>query len=107
MGFLNQVKTLLPRYAVCLTDIDTAAKTVDCSGFILAVGSRISVKFTNGNSAANPTLNVNSTGDKNIFYQDKKIADSTAIIRTGGVYDFVYDGINYEITGNVENGYGY
>lgn len=47
---------------VCSTAIDTAAKTVSIPGFTLYTGVRVSVLFSNRNTANNPTLNVNSTG---------------------------------------------
>jgi len=54
-------------YLTCSTAADTAAKTVDCSGFELEAGAKITVKFTNANSANSPTMNVNGTGAKNIY----------------------------------------
>ena len=45
-------------YATCSTAAATAAKTVALSGFALATGARVLVKFTVTNSAANPTLDV-------------------------------------------------
>ena len=51
-------------YGVCGTAASTVAKTVEMTGFTLITGATIFVKFTNANSAANPTLNVNSTGAK-------------------------------------------
>lgn len=53
-------------YGVCDTAAATAAKIVDMTGFKLATGATIHVKFTNANSAASPTLNVNNTGAKAI-----------------------------------------
>ena len=45
----------------------TAAKTVACTDYVLTTGSKVLVKFTNTNTAANATLNVNSTGAKAIY----------------------------------------
>jgi hypothetical protein len=45
-------------YGVCGTAAGTAAKTVEMTGFKLATGATIFVKFTNANTAASPTLNV-------------------------------------------------
>ena len=53
-------------YAECSTAASTVAKTVSYSSFELYNGASIIVKFKNGNSAASPTLNVNSQGAKNI-----------------------------------------
>lgn len=50
----------------CSTASGTKAKTVSVTGFTLATGACIRVLFTNGNNIANPTLNVNNTGAKEI-----------------------------------------
>lgn len=55
--------------ATCTTAADTAAKVAtldDATNYSLAAGVRVAVTFTYGNSAATPTLNVNSGGAKNI-----------------------------------------
>jgi hypothetical protein len=57
-------------YGVCSTAKDTAAKTVTVNGgdgFVLEAGAMVIVKFTNANSIASPTLNVNGTGPKPIY----------------------------------------
>jgi hypothetical protein len=60
-------------YATCATAAATAAKVAyiegveATSGFTLLTGTTIHVKFTNTNTAANPTLNVNGTGAKAIM----------------------------------------
>ncbi len=53
----------------CSTASATQAKTVELSGFTLYTGASIRVVFTNGNSKALPTLNVNGTGAKTIAVQ--------------------------------------
>lgn len=56
-------------YGECSTGASTVAKTATATGsatFSLQTGSRVSIKFTNSNTAADPTLNVNSTGAKAI-----------------------------------------
>lgn len=57
-------------YGTCSTAAATAAKVValtDPAGFSLTTGAVVIVKFTNANSVASPTLNVNSTGAKAIM----------------------------------------
>jgi len=49
-------------YAICDSNADATAKVADITGFVLKEGVTIHVKFTNGNTADTPTLNVNSTG---------------------------------------------
>ena len=55
-------------YGSCSTAAGTAEKAVTLAGFTLATGARITVRFTVTNTAANPTLNVNSTGAKPIQF---------------------------------------
>ena len=51
-------------YGTCPTAAATAAKvvTVSDSSFKLEIGTTVTIKFTNTNTASNPTINVNSTG---------------------------------------------
>ena len=86
-------------FAECSTDASTAAKTVSLSNFNLVTGARVSVKFTKTNSTANPTLNVNSTGAKAIMYRGSAI--SAGYLAANRVYDFIYDGTNWEFVGDI------
>lgn len=87
-------------YGTCSTAAATAAKTVSCSGFALLTGAEITVKFTVTNTAANPTLNVNSTGAKAIYYRGSAIpAGYLAANRT---YTFRYDGSHYDLVGDID-----
>lgn len=82
-------------YGVCSTGGSTAAKTVtvDFSGTLtLFTGLKVSVKFSNANTAASPTLNVNSTGAKAIYFSGSALAGSWL---ANAVVDFVYDGTNW------------
>lgn len=54
-------------YGTCDTAANTAAKVVTCAGFTLTKGCTITVKFAASNSKDTPTLNVNNTGDKQIY----------------------------------------
>lgn len=84
-------------YGTCATAKGTAAKVVDCSNFILATGAVIYVKFTNANDYnGTATLNVNSTGAKNIT----RVGTTTSTRyywSAGEVVGFIYDGTNYII----------
>lgn len=79
-------------YGVCDTAADTAAKVVDMTGFTLLTGATIHVKFTNDNSAASPTLNVNGTGAKPIL-----LATSAASYGwdAGATLALTYDGAGW------------
>lgn len=91
--------TAIVHYGTCATAAATAAKTVDCVGFNLVTGSRIAVKFTVTNTASNPTLNVSGTGAKSIFYHNTNIDKS--ILESGRVYEFIYDGTQYQLVGDL------
>lgn len=82
-------------YGVCSTEADVAAKTVTVDKFELKTGAFVIVKFTDSNSASNPTLNVNGTGAKPIYRYGTTVA-STGTTTTGwtagAVQMFVYDG---------------
>ena len=86
-------------YADCSTAAGTAAKTVSLAGFSLAAGARITVKFTVTNTAASPTLNVSSTGAKPIVYRGSAIP--TGYLAANRVYEFVYDGTNWNLIGDI------
>lgn len=87
-------------YGICSTAATTAAKTVSCSGFALVTGAEITVKFTITNTASNPTLNVNSTGAKPIYYNGAAI--SAGYLKANKTYSFRYNGTQYDLVGDVD-----
>ena len=90
-------------YGTCGTAAATTAKVVDCTGFTLATGAWIAIKFTVTNTGAvgSLTLNVNGTGAKNIKYRGGNLP-SAGTLTTGRIYLFVYDGTNYELIGDLD-----
>lgn len=103
-------------YGTCSTAKGTAAKTVTLqsgSSFVLKTGVTIAVKFTNANTIANPTLNVNNTGAKPIYRYGTtaaSTADTTTGWRAGSVLLLTYDGTGWirhfwENTNTVPAGY--
>ena len=86
-------------YGSCSTAAATAAKVVSCAGFSLVTGSQITVKFTVTNTAANPTLNVNGTGAKAIYYRGAAIA--AGYLAANRTYSFRYNGTQYELVGDI------
>ena len=86
-------------YGTCETAAGTQAKVVTCSGFKLETGAKISVKFTNAQTYnGTATLNVNSTGAKNIT----RVGTTTTTRyywTAGEIVDFVYDGTNFVMEG--------
>ena len=92
------------RFGTCSTAAATAAKTVSITTgtFSLEAGARVAVKFTNANTAANPTLNVNSKGAKSIFYKGSQITTGATKALLVGVVEFIYDGTQFHLLGNYE-----
>lgn len=86
-------------YGTCSTAAATAAKTVACTGFALVTGAEITVKFTVTNTAASPTLNVNSTGAKPVYYRGSAI--SKGYLAANRTYTFRYNGTQYELVGDI------
>ena len=78
-------------YAVCSTAAATAAKTATINGYRLVNGGRVSIKFSNA-VPANATLNISSTGAKDIYYHGSKVTGS--LIGAGDLVTFVYDSTN-------------
>ena len=89
-------------YGVCSTAAATAAKTVTISDskFTLQTGATIVVKFTITNTAANPTLNVDSTGAKAIYYNGAAI--TAGYLKANKVYEFIYNGTQWDLIGDVD-----
>ncbi len=90
----------ITHYGTCSTAASTAAKVVALSGFALVTGSRITVRFTVTNTAASPTLNVNSTGAKAIRYRNSAI--SAGYLAANRTYEFVYDGSYWQLVGDID-----
>ena len=85
-------------YGTCSTAAATVAKVVTCSGFVLETGATIVVKFTNYNTGASATMNVNGTGAKAIKMYGTT-ATNTYMWRSGEAVLFVYDGTNWQMVG--------
>lgn len=93
-------------YGTCSTAAGTAAKVVVCSDFDhLFTGVTIHVKFTYSNTAANATLNVNSTGAKNLCrYGTTRVGTTTkASWSDGAVVSCTYDGTSWVMNDYIED----
>ncbi len=110
-GFLTSHQTIkqdgvtgatVTRFGTCSTAAGTAAKTVSVTAgtFALETGARVTVKFSNANTAGTPTLNVNSKGAKNIFHNGAQITTGGNKALLAGTCDFVYDGTQWHLIGN-------
>lgn len=90
-------------YGTCTTAVGTAAKTITAANLTggtftsadLVKGCMVRVLFTNGNSNASATLNINSTGAKAIFRANAQMG--AYFIGVNEVVDFVYDGTQFQI----------
>lgn len=93
----------IAHYGTCSTAAATVAKTVDLTGFTLAAGAVVIVKFTITNTGAvgSLTLNVNNTGAKSIKYKGGNLP-SAGTLAANKVYEFIYDGTNYELVGDLD-----
>lgn len=90
-------------YATCSTAAATAAKTATISPtmtFSLVTGARVFIKFSNTNTASNPTLSVNSSDAKPIYYNGAALESNS--IDAGGTYEFVYNGTQWELVGDLD-----
>lgn len=91
-------------YGTCDTAAATAAKVVTCAAFnTLETGVTIHVKFTNSNTVANPTLNVNSTGAKSIYRYGTTVPGTSAVTSwyAGAVVSFTYDGSAWQMNDHI------
>lgn len=97
----SDVASLTTPYGTCSTAAATAAKVVTCPNFVaLEAGAKITVKFSNANSVANPTLNVNSTGAKTITCHGVALTGQNINFwRANEVMTFTYDGSAWCIDG--------
>ena len=84
----------------CTTAAATAAKTVSTgSTFVLSAGQRVSILFSATNTANNPTLNVNGTGAKEIYYLGSRITSGVSKYFLEGTQEFIYDGTRWHLMG--------
>lgn len=93
----------ITHYGTCSTAAATVAKTVSITGFNLVTGARALVRFTTTNTGAvaSLTLNVNGTGAKSIKYRNGNLP-SAGTLAANRTYEFVYDGTNYQLLGDLD-----
>lgn len=87
------------RRAVCTTEANVAAKTASITSgtFTLAAGARVTLSFTNANTASNPTLNVNNTGAKAIYFKGAQITTGSEKSLLSDVVDLIYSGVRWDL----------
>ena len=100
---LHPVTSVL--YGTCDTAAATAAKVVTCSDFDrLMTGVTIRVKFTYGNTAASPTVNINNTGATAVYCYGSTAPVGGTSWQAGAVVELVYDGTSFFIVGSATSG---
>ena len=98
LSYNNNTYVFTTPYGSCSTAAGTAAKTVSVDNFSLETSARVSVKFTYANTAGSPTLNVNSTGAKAIYWHGAALP-SSQYWEAGAALDFIYNGTQWELIG--------
>lgn len=90
------------RFAICSTGAGTTTKTASITSgtFSLESGAQVLVKFNNANTANSPTLNINNTGAKQIYYKGAQITTGNEKNFLNGVCLFVYDGTRWHLVEN-------
>ena len=91
-------------YATCSTAAATAAKVVTIEGntnWSLVTGTVIYVKFTETNTAENPTINVNSTGAKSVVLNGTTITTSSLSYAgyANRIISYIYNGTQWAFNG--------
>ena len=86
------------KVATICTDSDTAN-----TAFTLIKGVSVQVKFTNMNAVGSPTLNVNNTGAKPIYYKGNTLSAVDNYLKPNGIYTFVYDSDSWNLVGDNVN----
>lgn len=97
----NTVYPFTLPYGTCSTAAGTAAKavTANVKTFSLEAGAIVAVKFSYTNTAASPTLNVNSTGAKAIYYRGSAVP--AKYLLANKVYEFIYNGTQWDMLTDV------
>lgn len=85
-------------YGACGTVAATRQKVVTVApNFKLQTGAVVGIKYTYTNTATNPTLNVNSTGAKNIYYNNARVTTDNLNIAgyANKTIYYMYDGTQW------------
>jgi hypothetical protein len=84
----------------CTTSASLPTKEVADASRVPVAGDIVIVTFTNGNSVSNPTLNINSSGPKNIRLGTTNASTITMTVGAGGVVPLYFDGTYYNMFGS-------
>ena len=79
-------------YGVCNTAAGVLTKEAEIPNFVLQPGAMVAVLFEHGNSATDPTLNVNATGAKPIYNCYTNVSIASTDIAAKMTAQLVYNG---------------
>lgn len=79
--------------AECTTSKSTVNKTATIDNFTLTAGTRVFIKFTKGNSAISPTLNISSKGAKSINHLRIDLPENSVV-------PLIYNGDSWDVEGS-------
>ena len=94
----------IANYVTCSSDATAVTKAVTLTGFVLATGASLKVKFTNGNTATDATLQINTNTAKAIYYQGAAV--TSGLIVANATIELVYNGTQFDIVGIIGSGSG-
>lgn len=94
-SFYDKKETVGLASGSCATAAATAAKTAAVTNFNLISGACLALKFTYTNTAASPTLNVNSTGAKPIYNYNTGTYITSGDIVAGMTAYLTYNGTQW------------
>ena len=83
-------------YYTCSTAGNTAEKVIDASGYTLLKGGGLRVNFTEKNTAANATLNIEQTGAKPLYYNGARASTNNSWY-AGEIMTLFYDGAAFQL----------
>lgn len=106
-GSGNPKITRISHYATCTTAATTVQKEaiLEHGALTLEIGARIFVKFTNTINATNPTLKIGENEAKPIYYNGAALGKN--LTDAGGTYEFVYNGSQWELVGDLDTNSSY
>lgn len=103
MGYINKIQIdsnsahLIEPTLFAITSGTASAYIAEISNFELTSGVNIYLQVHNNNEQ-NATLNINSLGEKDIFYKNKKIVANQ--LKKDYLYSLVYDGVKWQLVGD-------
>lgn len=86
-------------FAIVNTAGNVGRKTATITNFQPTLGAFVTLKFTNSNTASNPTLNINESDDYPINYNGSAIKGD--LLTNHRIYSFVFDGTGYNLIGDL------